>query len=113
MININGLEINEKEKYIRRIASDDDDDDDTEIEDEIEESEDKKLYVTSKQPLPDIFLEKFPLFVETILPSYGTLDSNFTVINRIKNNSKTLLSLECSLEDNAFFSIGGNKLVII
>lgn len=80
------------------------------VEDE-ESEEERKFYVTTKVAVPEITIEKFPLYIETVLPAYGTLESNFTVINKIKNNSNRLLNLECKIDDNLYFSIGGNKLV--
>ena len=102
MLRNDGIENSKEEKSIES----------TKDENKKEESyENKIFYVTLKQSLPEISIEKFPLFVETIIPACGTLDGNFTIVNKIKNNSKKLLNLECSVEDNTFFSIGGNKLV--
>jgi hypothetical protein len=110
MISFNEDASEMKENNIIRFS----DEDDTELDLIEEESEEnRKFYVTLKQNMPVVNIEKFPLYIETKLPAYGSLDSNFTVINRIKNNSKKLVSLECSLDDNAFFSIGGNKLVCL
>jgi hypothetical protein len=74
------------------------------------EDEINEFYTQTIFKLPSIVLNNFPLFVDSILPSYACMNSNFTIENRLKNNSNRVISIECSLEDNEYFSISGNKL---
>ena len=63
--------------------------------------------------LPDINIESFPFLIETNLPTHGSLDKHLTINYKIKNKTKySVLDLECMLDENEFFSITGNKLVI-
>ena len=84
-------------------------------DDEAEEKEsmtDKNLFnVLTKTKLPDVTIEKFPFQLETEMPAFGNLDQKLIISYRITNKTKAkILDIECSLEENEFFSISGNKL---
>ena len=81
--------------------------------DEAEDLEDDKLTMITRIKLPTINVEYFPFIIETNLPASGALDEKLVIQYRIKNKTESnILELECTLNENEFFSIGGNKLVI-
>ena len=81
-------------------------------EDEAESNLNDKYNVITRIKLPEINVEFFPFLIETSLPSYGHLDEQLVISYLIKNKTDTnILDIECTLNENEFFSIGGNKLV--
>lgn len=89
----------------------------TSEEDEENESDcelNDKLCVLTRIRLPDVSVEVFPFLIETSMPSYGKLDEQIVISYRIKNKTQAnVLDLECNLTENEYFSIAGNKLVIL
>ena len=70
------------------------------------------FYTTTQIKLPDINFESFPFAIEPSLPSHGASDKHVTVVYTIRNKTRfSILDLTCTLDENEFFSISGNKLV--
>jgi len=70
------------------------------------------FYITTEVGLPEINIEAFPFVIETSLPKYGTLDKHVTAVYKITNKTRySVIDIECTLDENEFFSISGNKLV--
>lgn len=89
----------------------DSDDDKTESHQKDECKEDL-FYSETMVKLADIRMEAFPFLIETSMPTFGTLEKHLTVVYTIKNKTRfSMLDIECTLEENEFFSISGNKLV--
>ena len=85
---------------------------DTEADDREESSAEADLFVKTKIKLPEIVIESFPFLIEAKLPTFGHLEQHLTVTYTIKNKTQAqILDLECNLDENEFFSIGGSKLV--
>jgi len=88
-----------------------DDNDDSCVCDEEPEAR-SLFYIRSEVKLPEIKIEAFPFLIEANLPKYGTSDKHVTVVYKIKNKTHySLIDIECSLDENDFFSISGNKMV--
>lgn len=77
------------------------------------DNESNQFYTQTVIKLPNLVLNNFPLYINSIVPSHASMDSNFTIKNSIKNNSNKVVKIECSLEDNEYFSICGNKSQLI
>ncbi len=102
-----------RRKLILKHNNDDDDDND---EDD-EESDDNKseiFNVKTSIDLPKINIYSFPFLIEPTLPTHGYLNEPMTIKYKIKNQISTqVLDLDCTLDENEFFSISGKKLEII
>jgi hypothetical protein len=99
---------------LNRTGNQDDDndvDDDTICCDDDEPKPGDEFFVNLKISLPEINVRLLPFYIENILPPYGCLNTSFTVVNQIKNNTDKRLNLECAIDDNDAFSLSGNKLV--
>jgi hypothetical protein len=80
--------------------------------DDLEDLENDKFTMTTRIKLPTINVEFFPFLIETNFPASGSLDEKLVIQYKIKNITESkILELECTLNENEFFSIAGNKLV--
>jgi hypothetical protein len=76
--------------------------------------DDEKFFTSSIINLPLVSVEFFPLYIETSLPTHGNLNEHFTLVYKLNNKLKSqVLDLECSLDENEYFSIAGNRLELI
>lgn len=91
--------------------NEDDNNDDEENDQNLNENIDW-LNVLTKTVLPELNVESFPFIVETKLPSFGCLDQQLELTYKIKNKCYSqILDVECTLDENEYFSIAGKKLV--
>ncbi len=106
--NFYGSKLNESKQ-----SSDSDlDAEETDSESEISSKKaDDFFNVKTKIILPEITAEKFPFFIESIMPTCGSMNEPLTIIYKIHNKTQTYLDIECNLEQNEYFALSGKKMV--
>lgn len=108
-----------RQKILKHNFENDDGHDENEEDEEnfIENNQDIKadlFNVKTRIALPEINIKSFPFLIEATLPTHGCLNEPLTIKYRIKNHiSKQVLDLDCTLDENEYFSISGKKLEIM
>jgi len=69
--------------------------------------------VKTKIVLPEITAERFPFYIDTIMPACGSMTEPLIIVYKIHNKIDTFLDIECNLEQNEFFALAGKKMVTI
>ena len=106
------IEWRRRSPYNTDTDNDSDSDSDSESANAESELANDLFYTLTEVKMPEISIEPFPFLIETSLSSHGTLEKQLTIVYTIINKTRySMLDIECTLEENDQFSIGGNKLV--